>query len=222
MALSESAERDGTVVMKIEINQALPLNRDAFRQSALNQNTLRKLREQSDSKPCQIPGANEIIWNEAEDVTRKDGFEKLESVLVKDSTLSGISAEYSSANAWRIYTELCTDALGDDGASALEEFHAFRLLTDENKDTNNIYIDILFNRCEYVYLWGDAYWENHKAYIDVGGMLHRENPGLFNINADKIRADFADTMDAFAKKLREDHESGAISEEEYQNRQSKS
>jgi hypothetical protein len=205
--------------MNIEVNQALPLNRNAFQQSSLNQNTLRKLREQSASNPCPIPGAREIVWNEAENIMRKDGFEKL--ALVKDSTLSGIVAEYSPANAQRIYKELCTDALGDDGASALEEFHTFCLLTDENKDAYNIYQQILFARCKAAYEWGDAYWENHKQYIDVGGMLHRENPGLFNINAEKIRTDFADTMDAFSKKLREDHESGAISEEEYQNRQKK-
>jgi hypothetical protein len=202
--------------MKIDSNLVLPLNPNGLQQSTLHQSTLRKLQtglRQPNAAGTDPYGARKIVWNEAEQLMNKDGFAKL--ALEKDATLSGITAEFS---AWAARYSMYEDATGNSEADMEREISVVSHLTEENADEYNIYKGILTNRCEYVYVWGQR-----PEPIDVNDMqrLFKEEPGRFYPHAEEIRATFAESMDEFIKKLREDYASGAIGEEAYKDRQSK-
>jgi hypothetical protein len=203
--------------MKIDINHALPLNTNTVQQSAVHQSTVRKLQErlqQADAAP--IAGSDQIIWDEAEQTMRKDGFAKL--ALEKDTTLSGISAEFSaSAVRYNMYMA----ATGNSEADMEREISVVSALTEENADEYNIYTDILWNRCGY----NEGFWDLNEPKYFLGAeeaLAARQNdPGSLYPRAAEVRTAFADSIDAFVKKLQEDYASGAIDKEEYLSRQDK-
>jgi hypothetical protein len=196
-----------------------------LQQSNLHPSTLQKLRnslQHADAGAGADPyGAGKIVWNEAEQVMNKDGFAKL--ALEKDTTLSGITAEFS---AWDVMYNMYADATGNSEADMEREISVVSHLTEENADEYNVYIDILGNRCMYAYMWEDPWTAptidgGARSADIIGGTTRRDDPDKFYPYAEEIRTIFADSIDAFVKKLQEDYASGAISEEMYKDRQNK-
>jgi hypothetical protein len=220
IATTENAQsgKEWTIFMKTDANLILPLQWDALQQSALHQSTLRKLQERlQQQNTAPIAGADQIIWGEAEQTMRKDGFAKL--ALEKDTTLSGISAEFSASVALgKTYTGIAENA-GESDISL--DFYAGSLLTltDVDKDLYNAQMAVTaaLNGESYMYLRDSAI----GTIRCVDDMTYREDPNKFYPNAEEIRSIFADSIDESIKKLREDYDNGAISEDEYKDRQNK-
>ncbi|MDR1135709.1 MAG: hypothetical protein LBL49_05975 [Clostridiales Family XIII bacterium] len=180
--------------------------------NTLHQSTLQKLQKQLQQTGANtVVGADKIIWDETEQVMRKDGFEKLP--LVKDSTLSGINAEFCVEAVREMYK----DFTGKDLASDMYKgFFSFPFLaTEESRNTYNIYSMAIVNRCKNIYQ-GEGLIP--LDYL-VNRTLYREEPAERFPHAEEIRTNFANSIDEFVKKLQEDRASGAISEETYKVRQ---
>lgn len=204
--------------MKIDINHALPLNANTVQQNALHQNILQKLQSRlPQANVVPIAGADQIIWDEAEQTMHKDGFAKL--ALEKDTTLSGISAEFSaSAALGKTYTGIAESAVESDISLDLS-VGSLLTFTDVDKDLYNAQMAVTaaLNGESYMYMWDSTLGKPRC----VDDMTYREDPNKFYPNAEEIRSIFADSIDKSIKKLREDYDSGVISEDAYKDRQNK-
>jgi hypothetical protein len=164
-----------------------------------------------------IADADQIIWNEAEQLMRKDGFAK--PALEKDATLSGISAEFSaSAALGKTYTGIAESA-GESGISPDLFAGSLLSLADVDKDLYNarMAVTAALNGESYMYLRDTALGTVRL----VDDMTYRKDPNRFYPNAEEIRSIFADSIDESIKRLREDCDNGAISDDEYKDRQNR-
>jgi hypothetical protein len=204
--------------MNIEINRAWPLNPNAAGQGAPHDTPLRNLQaglQQTGAHPA--AGADQTVWDETEQAMNRDGFAK--PALVRDATLSGISAEFSLSGG-KLYTGIA----GSDGESDASLQLSGPTLTYANitMAEKNIYnaqmaVTAALRGEAYMYMWDDQVMTMRC----VDDMTYREDPDKYYPHAEEVRAAFDGLIDEYVKKLREDQAGGALSEDEYNERQNR-